>query len=297
MMPYKKEPPYVTILTATYNRKERLKTLFQSLEEQTCSDFQWLIIDDGSTDGTEEYVKNLRTNRFIIDYYKKPNGGKHTALNYSHPYILGNVTFMVDSDDFLTSDAIKLIIEDWEKYRDQASICGISYLKQYPNGKHLSSLAPKDYFEENDIHYRVNNRIVGDRAEVLRTEYFVEFNFPEFQGEKFMSEGLLFNTLALKYNMIYRNKAIYYCEYLEDGLTRSGRQLRLNNPLGMMENCKGFFVPPVNRIVKAKEMTLYWVYGLQAGFHVKKIIETSNMGHKMIFFAPLGLFLLKLWKK
>ena len=76
--------PTLTILTTTYNRASLLQQCYESLSRQICKDFEWLVVDDGSSDRTEEVIENPS---FIIRYVKKQNGGKHTALNYSHPYI------------------------------------------------------------------------------------------------------------------------------------------------------------------------------------------------------------------
>ena len=104
----------ITILTPTYNRAELLKSLFASLCSQTCFDFEWLIVDDGSTDDTSLVVKTFKSDKFPIRYYLKENGGKHTALNYSHPYIKGELLFIVDSDDILTPDAINTINKNFD---------------------------------------------------------------------------------------------------------------------------------------------------------------------------------------
>ena len=99
----------ITVFTPTYNRAYILPKLYESLKKQTCMNFEWLIIDDGSTDDTSEVVKTFKTDKFPILYYYKKNGGKHTAMNYSHPYINGDLLFIVDSDDVLTNDAIETI--------------------------------------------------------------------------------------------------------------------------------------------------------------------------------------------
>ena len=81
----------VTIITPTYNRAELLKKLYQSLEQQNNKDFEWLIVDDGSTDRTKEAVEEITDNAtFHINYIWKENGGKHTAMNFSHNFYLVN---------------------------------------------------------------------------------------------------------------------------------------------------------------------------------------------------------------
>ena len=285
----------VTVLTPTYNRRQTLASLYKSLCEQTEQNFQWLIIDDGSTDGTEEYIKTLATTGFSLEYYKKDNGGKHTALNYVHPYIKGEVVVIVDSDDYLLSHSIATIESDWNEYKNRTDICGMSYLKGKANGTHLSQKSPESHYVDDDIHYRVNGRISGDRCEVLRTELLRKYPLPVFQGEPFMSEGWLWNTLAKSYKTVYRNEIIYICEYLDGGLTASGRALRMRCPLGMMENCRAFFCREVNPTVQIKEMILYWVYGKCAGYGFSKIIKSSGK-KSMALVAPFGVLLYIYWK-
>ena len=106
----------VTVLTPTYNRGHLLGKLYDSLCRQTDKSFQWLIIDDGSVDNTEDVVKNFcAMNVLSIEYHKKNNGGKHTALNYSHSYIKGGYVVIVDSDDYLLPCAIEEIRRAWFK--------------------------------------------------------------------------------------------------------------------------------------------------------------------------------------
>ena len=142
----------VTVLTPTYNRASYLEKLWDSLCKQTNKDFQWLIIDDGSMDDTQDIVAKFKTQEFLVEYHKKENGGKHIALNYAHPFIRGELVIIVDSDDYLTEDAINTIISDWEKYRNDAEIAGFSFLKMRQNGLILSKMPPKDYYVSDFIH-------------------------------------------------------------------------------------------------------------------------------------------------
>lgn len=131
--------PALTIITTAYNRQAEIKKLYESLTRQTCMDFQWLVIDDGSTDQTEEWFRNLTAHEggsvpFEIEYHRKENGGKHTALNFSHPYIKGKWMTIVDSDDFLTDDAVETIVSKWRELEDDESIGGITFQKRQRGG-------------------------------------------------------------------------------------------------------------------------------------------------------------------
>lgn len=288
----------VTVLTPTYNRAKTLPRLIESLCGQTSTDFQWLVIDDGSTDDTDSIFEELKKYDlpFQWEYYKKENGGKHTALNFSHPYIKGEVVLILDSDDYLTSSAIETVEEEWPQYRNQVEICGMSFFKGKEDGSHLSVANAQDVYIDDDIHYRVNQKIKGDRCEVVRTDLLKKYPFPVYPGERFFSEGWLWTTLAMNYKTVYRNKIIYICEYLEGGLTKSGRPLRMRNPLGAMDNCRSYLNERVCFKSRFKEMLLYWVYSRCAGYSLKKVIMTSGRTIEMVIAMPFGLMLYVNWK-
>lgn len=125
----------LTILTPTYNRGGVLPQLYDSLKKQTCKDFEWVIVDDGSKDNTQEVVKAwLSDSDFSIQYFFKENGGKHTALNYAVKKIESELTFIVDSDDTLTTDAVETVLRYHKRYEDEKNICGYAFLRAYPDG-------------------------------------------------------------------------------------------------------------------------------------------------------------------
>ena len=139
----------LTIITPSYNRGNYLKRLYDSLVNQNNHHFQWLIIDDGSTDDTERAVESFDNKLFALDYYKKKNGGKHTALNYSHPYIKGELVCIVDSDDWLLPEAVDKILERKREFFQSGNVKMLSFLR----GKVLRSHCAKA-FRKNRL-YRI----------------------------------------------------------------------------------------------------------------------------------------------
>ena len=287
----------VTVLTPTFNRNQTLTRLYDSLVKQTSQSFQWLIIDDGSSDDTHLLFQTLKSNTFTIDYHYKTNGGKHTALNFAHPYIKGDVIVIVDSDDYLLPDAIKTIEHDWEIYSECKDICGLSYFKGFSDGTHLSLNAKNDYYINDDISFRVNNlKMKGDRCEVVRTDLFKEYSFPEFNGEKFISEDMLWNRLAYKYKTVYRNKLIYICEYLKGGLSDTGRKLRLECGNGMATVTKTYLTKRVRLLRRIKSTWLYICYAKCAKWSPYRIIRESGQYLMTILNYPFGWLLYHYWK-
>lgn len=125
----------ITVLTSTYNREELLKRLYDSLIRQTCKDFVWMVIDDGSKDHTSELLQRFRQeNKIELVYQKQENGGKHRALNRGIGQIETPLTYIVDSDDFLPENAIETILQYHQKYKDMDSLCGYSFLRCYEDG-------------------------------------------------------------------------------------------------------------------------------------------------------------------
>ena len=286
----------ITILTPTYNRASQLKTLYNSLCKQTNYNFEWIIIDDGSTDGTNKIIDSFNNKNFPITYKLKSNGGKHTAMNYSHQFIKGECVIIVDSDDYLEENAIEIIINDWEQYKNNQDIAILSYVRKTKDGVNISQSSYGLYLIDDDINYRVNKNINGDRCEVVRSSIFTKYKMPEFKGEKFMGEGWLWTTIAKKYKTVYINKGIYICEYLEGGLTKSGRLFRMRNPLGMMENCRVYMDKPVCLRVRIKETLLYGVYMLCSSNSIFDTIKKSRHIWSVLMMFPFSIFLYIYWK-
>lgn len=251
----------ITVLTPTYNRGNLIKNLYNSLCEQTNKDFQWLIIDDGSSDKTNDIVDSFAKDEFLLEYYQKNNGGKHTALNYAHSYIKGDWVFVVDSDDILTTNAIDLIYAYIDKYKNNSKIGCLSFQKIDTLGN-ISSVNKSNELISNAIDYRINQNIKGEQAEVYRTDIFKNFKFPVYENEKFLEENYLHINAALVTSTVYISKVIYIFEYLENGLTKQGRRLKIMNPKGEMLINKLYCLEKFKMQVRFKGMILYIVYSL-----------------------------------
>lgn len=286
----------MTILTPTYNRVHLLPRLYQSLCAQSNFDFEWLIIDDGSTDETSSYIASLTHSPFPIHYYKKENGGKHTALNFSHPYIQGTFVGIVDSDDWLVSSAVETIHRDWDNYAHNTKIGVISYLRQFNQGGFMSLMAPTDPYLSNHIKYRINQNVSGDQFEVVRTSVFTQYKFPVFTNEHFMPEGSLWGYIALHYQTVYRNVALYCGDYLPDGLTKAGRALRLKNPQGMFFTCIALLNAPINWKKRIKLYLLLGIYGLSAKYSLIQMFKQVPSGILLLITLPASAILFVYWK-
>lgn len=233
--------PLITIFTPTYNREKLIDRLYQSLLSQTEKNFEWLVVDDGSTDDTGKYFSDLlsKSHPFDIRYIKQKNGGKHRAINRGVKEALGKLFFTVDSDDYLTNDAVEKVAKWVESLDDSHKWAGIAGLRGYDNqniiGERNNSA---DYIDAKNTERRFY-KLQGDKPEIYFTDILKKFPFPEFPGENFISEEVVSNTLARNgYYMRWYNDIIYIGKYLDNGLTRNNN-IHSQNPKGCLLWARG----------------------------------------------------------
>lgn len=224
----------ITVFTPTYNRAYSLPRLYESLKAQTFHDFEWVIVDDGSADNTEEVVNGFISDKpfFAIKYKKTENGGKHRAINRGMELVDGELFLVMDSDDWLREDALEWIdkVEMSIPQDQKKEFGGVYGLRVHTDGSIIGSTFVGDtldatYFE------RGKYSISGDKAEVYYSRLMRKYPFPEFKGEKFCTECLVWDQIAAEgLKLRFFNEGIYFCEYLEDGLTHAGNMLYARNP-------------------------------------------------------------------
>ena len=280
----------ITILTPTYNRKYILKKAYKSLLNQTNKDFEWIIVDDGSKDNTKELIdKFIKENKINISYFYKKNGGKHTAINLGVKKAKGDYILILDSDDELTKNATDLIKKKWKKYKDQEKIACLSFLKIFPNNKVIGNNSFENEIISNHIDFRYNRNIPGDMCEVFKTSILKKYPFPTFNNEKFLSEAIIWNKIALKYDTVYIYKPIYIADYLDDGLSKNFFKQVYNNPIGASENSNMFMLKNFKLLIKIKNAILYDGYCLVSHKKITDIIKNSNNKMLSTIFLPGGI--------
>lgn len=223
----------ITVFTPTYNRGYIIENLYRSLQRQSCTDFEWLVVDDGSSDNTEALFQNwmAEDNPFPIRYYKKENGGKCRAINYGLELAEGRLFFNVDSDDYLTEDAIEKILRWESELPEGEKFCAVAGNLGTASGVTPNTPLPGPYFDGNAFdRYGI---IDGERAIAFYTEIHRQYLYPDCPGEKFMTEAVTWNRMAADgYKIRYFNDIIWIYEYKDDGLTNAGYRLFLENPQG-----------------------------------------------------------------
>lgn len=224
----------ITIFTATYNRADLILRLYESLQSQSVRNFEWLIVDDGSTDNTEHVVKSLieKDKTFDIRYYKQTNQGKHIAINKGLQEAKGDYFFIVDSDDRLPEKSLEIINDKINLINNKSKIAGVVGLKCFFDKSVVGSNDLKDDLICSLFKYRYYYKYYGDRAEVIKTSIFKKYLFPKFENEKFVPESIVWNQIAAEHELLFFSKNVYECEYQEDGLSASSMLLRRKNPIG-----------------------------------------------------------------
>lgn len=228
----------ITVFTPIYNRANIIGDLFKSLKRQSNKDFEWLIIDDGSTDNIKQVVENFQSQNesFEIHFISKPNGGKHTCINMGTELAKGEMFFIVDSDDYITDDAIDKIYkmrDDIDQNGGGVPYCGVAGLRIKKDGALMgSTFKDKTYVDATSLE-RAKFNINGDKAEVFFTDILRKYKFPTFDGENFVTENVVWLQMARDgYKIRWYNEPIYVCEYLEGGLTDLNKKNLLKNFYG-----------------------------------------------------------------
>lgn len=232
----------ITVFTATYNRAYILPKLYESLKRQTCKSFEWIVIDDDSTDETENLMKKYvsETKDFEIRYEKQQHGGKHRAVNKAVKMAKYDWFLSIDSDDYLSDDAIEKVLHWTEINKDDEKI-GVISASRFDLDKNQPLSVPS--LLKNNPGLKCLNyerSLFGlqfDRAEIYRTELLKFHPFPEYENEYFCTEAVVGEQIALEgYYTVFYPDAIRIGSFLSDGLTKTGA----NSYSGFYKNFYGF---------------------------------------------------------
>lgn len=228
----------LTVFTPTYNRAYCLHKGYEALCRQTCKDFQWIIIDDGSTDNTRELVADWQSkdNGFSIRYIYKKNGGMYTGYNTAIALADTELTVCIDSDDYMPDDAVEKVITYWAKHRSEG-YAGIIGLDCFENGEILGDPFPNQKsINLIDLYvgrYKLNNR---DRKIFVRTDLYQSVApMKVFPGEKDFNPHIMHLQISENFDFLVMNEKLCVVEYQPDGMTNTVIKQYLRSPKSFRE--------------------------------------------------------------
>ena len=252
--------PYITILTPAYNRASLLPRLFDSLLRQTFKDFEWIVVDDGSTDNTREVLASIKErcgDAFPMTCLYKENGGKHTAVNLGVQLAKGDLTLILDSDDELPPTAIGDILAKIDAVKNEDKVDGLCFYMAHRNGQVIGRPV-LDNILTDSLHLRYKLKVSGDMCEILKTSVLRENPFPVVSNERFCPEALLLNRIALKHKMLLCHDVVYLRDYLDGGLTDNIVRIRMKSPSASMMTYAELTESPVPFMVRIKAAINFW---------------------------------------
>lgn len=229
----RKKIMFVSVITPTYNRAYILQQCYQSLVNQTEHDFEWIVIDDGSTDETEKLVEQMIVEGKIqIRYKRQENGGKHRAHNKGVNLARGELSVCLDSDDVLSPNAIARVKEIWDEEKKKSAIGILALRGDFSSHQRICSALPEGVQYATMTELLNSYAFKGDTVLFFKTNLLKQHYFRDFDNERFIPEISLYAELDEIGPMVLLNEVLYYCEYLEDGLTAKYAQLLKDNPMG-----------------------------------------------------------------
>lgn len=286
----------LTIFTPAYNRAHTLPRTYESLCQQNCKDFIWLIVDDGSQDHTAQLVEQWRQqdNGFEIRYIYKENGGMHTAHNTAYEHIDTELNTCIDSDDKLAPGAVGKILKKWEQVRG-CGYAGMIGLDADFDGNIIGKGFPPGMTETSVIGYYAAGGS-GDKKLVYRTDVIRKYPpYPVFPGEKYVALSYKYRLIDQTYKMAVLDDVLCNVEYQPDGSSNTMWRQYFHNPKGWAFWRKVCMEYPVSR----KRMVMDCIHYCSSSFLAKnkKFVQESPQKLMTVLCAPAGFFLSVLTKK
>lgn len=225
----------ITVFTPTYNRAGYLQRCYESLKRQTCKNFLWLIIDDGSTDNTGDVVRGwIAENTVPIRYYRQDNQGMHAAHNTAYSLIDTELNVCIDSDDYMADNAIEKILSFWGRNK-AVEYSGIISLNADKEGRIIGTGIPDEHNAHTISELYQKMGMKGDKKLIYRTDVMRRYpDYPVFKGEKYFPTIYKHILADQDYKMLVMNHVTCIVEYLPDGVSLNILRLYRLNPNGFL---------------------------------------------------------------
>jgi glycosyltransferase involved in cell wall biosynthesis len=227
----------LTVFTPSYNRAQYLPRLFESLKAQEDKDFEFVLVDDGSSDGTPEVARRFEAEAAMsFKFLRKENGGLHTALNAGLRLAEGELFLFTGSDSWLEPSAVRRVREEWEPIRSEGRFAGVAFRKMdAAKGEPIGKAVPGGRVDCSHVEAHFVRGFGGDKAEFIRTELLRALPYPEIPGEKYFPVGHPYNVLSARYILRYVDETIYNGQYLPGGLSSNFAERLRACPRGFLQ--------------------------------------------------------------
>lgn len=288
-----------TVFTPTYNRAHTLHRVYDSLRAQTFRDFEWLICDDGSTDGTRELVRRwMHEAPFPIRYLCQEHGGKHVAFNRAVREARGELFLGLDSDDACLPHALERFKHHWDAIPEQerTRFSGLTALCQDQDGKLVGDRFPADPTDSDSLEIRYRLGVRGEKWGFQRSSVLRRFPFPVREGEKHVPPSTVWRAIARHYRTRYVNEVlrIYHVAERPDQLSALGSRIRLAKELAVwyrhvLEHELDWFpVAPVRFVGSAVNYVRFSLHARSGLGHAIRAVETSRARLLVVVAVPVG---------
>ncbi|ATP55411.1 hypothetical protein CPT03_02515 [Pedobacter ginsengisoli] len=305
---------FISIITPAYNRAETLHRCYESLKEQSFKSFEWIIVDDGSTDETAQTVSAWQSECDMdIIYIQKPNGGKPSAVNHGVKIANGEMCAIVDSDDSLCNDGLKTLTDTWQTLAPDVRDtywCVCALVEDSVTRQIVGDLFPSDNITITGGEFQFKYKIEGDKFGLMRTALLKSNPYPEAEDYKFVPESYIWNRLGREYKYVCINKVVL-TYYMPTGFgigNLSGKANRIRNAKGLImcevdvvnkDLHRWFFNAPIFFFKRAAQLSRYAIHSASLMRQYKNL---ESIWGKIIVLAsfPIGFTLYlgdRLWFK
>ncbi len=292
----------ITVFTCSYNRAFTLHRVYESLRKQTFRDFEWVIMNNGSTDNTTELVEKWKQEaNFLIRYFSwEHNTGYHIAYNRGVKEARGCFFTTIDSDDAIIPEALERLLKHWQDIPDDSKdqFIGVTALCRDQYGKLVGDAFPRDVFDSNTGEKSFKYKIKGEKWGMKKLEVLRLYPFPEIKNGNHMLPGSIWIKIARKYNTRYVNEQLRIYYMFEDGRVdqwslpapphKNSKARALRNLTNLNEGIYWFQHSPHSFFIAA---ILYTRYGKHAGDSIVQLSKAVNFWLPQLLWAlmlPIG---------
>jgi glycosyltransferase involved in cell wall biosynthesis len=288
-----------TVFTPTYNRADKLHRVYESLQSQSLRDFEWLIIDDGSIDNTEELVENwIKEAKFTIRYFWQRNNHKKAAFNRAVQLARGEFFLVADSDDTIYPNALEMLFSHWCSIPDDQKdrFSGVCGLDDYTDGSIVGSRFPGGWGLDSSLpEVRHRYRVKGDKRGFVRTSILNRHPFPDYING-FVPESVIWSVIGSKYKTRYINEFII--TYYNDSENQITKCVDINKSLAgflfwkkvvLTYEINWFFSNPIHFVFEAARWTRFFLHLKKTDRSQTNFLPENLKGVALVFVsAPLG---------